>query len=99
MNVPGRSSALTDRVGLCFVLIALILVLLPPSLDPAIRWKERLEGWPKRPRERISQTIEIIAIMLFCIVMMALFAIPCLIEAALIDWRARRARRRPPYNP
>jgi hypothetical protein len=33
--------------GLVLGLIALICVCLPCRWDPAIRWKEKLDGWPK----------------------------------------------------
>jgi hypothetical protein len=36
-----------DYLGIALGLIALICVCLPCRYDPAIRWKERLEGWRK----------------------------------------------------
>ena len=37
-----------DWWGIVAGAFALICVCLPCKYDPAIRWKERLEGWPKR---------------------------------------------------
>jgi hypothetical protein len=34
-------------IGIALGVIALVCLLLPPKWDPAIRWKERLEGWRK----------------------------------------------------
>jgi hypothetical protein len=34
-----------DWLGYALGAIAVILVLLPPKYDPAIRWKQRQEGW------------------------------------------------------
>lgn len=41
---------MTDWLGIGLGIIAVILVLLPPKYDPAIRWKERQEGWHENPR-------------------------------------------------
>jgi hypothetical protein len=37
-----------DWWGIALCAVCVVLVCLPPKYDPAIRWKERLEGWPKR---------------------------------------------------
>jgi hypothetical protein len=34
-----------DWLGIALGVIAIICVILPPRYDPAIRWKERQEGW------------------------------------------------------
>jgi hypothetical protein len=34
-----------DWLGLGLGALALLCLLLPPRYDPAILWKERLEGW------------------------------------------------------
>jgi hypothetical protein len=39
---------MSDWFGVALGVIAVVIVLLPPKWDPAIRWKERLEGWKKR---------------------------------------------------
>jgi hypothetical protein len=39
---------MTDWFGYALIAVCVVLVLLPPKWDPAIRWKERLEGWKKR---------------------------------------------------
>ena len=37
-----------DIIGLTLGVIALVCLCLPCRYDPAIRWKEHLDGWPKR---------------------------------------------------
>jgi hypothetical protein len=34
-----------DWLGITLGVIALVCLLLPPRYDPAIRWKEKQEGW------------------------------------------------------
>ena len=34
-----------DWLGYALGAIAVVCLLLPPKYDPAIRWKERQEGW------------------------------------------------------
>jgi hypothetical protein len=41
---------LIDWVGIAAGVFALICVCLPCRYDPAIRWKEHLEGWPAQRR-------------------------------------------------
>jgi hypothetical protein len=38
---------MNDLLGIALGVFALICLVLPPRYDPAIRWKERLEGWRK----------------------------------------------------
>jgi hypothetical protein len=37
-----------DWFGIALGVIAIVCLLLPPKYDPAIRWKERQEGWHDR---------------------------------------------------
>lgn len=40
-----------DWLGIALGLIALVILCLPPRYDPAIRWKERQEGWHTKDRQ------------------------------------------------
>jgi hypothetical protein len=47
---PATNTGVTmnDWLGYALGIIAIICVILPPKYDPAIRWKERQEGWHDR---------------------------------------------------
>jgi hypothetical protein len=42
------AEGMSDWFGYLLGLIVVVIVLLPPKWDPAIRWKERQEGWDEQ---------------------------------------------------